>query len=349
VATFYTDADLAGAGEFSDPELTLATEFTVPDGQVNWLRWRCPSAAPGVTPAFRIYDASNNVVATVPLDGAVVTSAWNQGTPASPIALTAGTYRAAINTTTYLARANFFSGGPITRGDITGVQGRFANGIAAPGGGSNSAYFVDIDFGDPGPAEGTAAVGLGLAVSATGANDREGSAALGLGLAVAATGAADREGTAALGLNLAVAASGATDREGVAALGLGLAVAATGANDREGSAALGLGLAVSATGSAPSVTPASGTVALGLDLSPSATGERGSSGSAALGLGLAPVAAGARGASGEVALGLGLEVSATGSNGDTGRPVTPWPWTPRPVSSYPWTPRPVKSFQEVES
>jgi hypothetical protein len=250
VATFYTDADLAGAGEFSDPELTLATEFTVPDGNVNWLRWRCPSGAPSVTPSFRIYDASNNVVATVPLDGAVVTSAWNQGTPVSPIALTAGTYRASVNTTHYLARANFFSGGPIVRGDITGVQGRFANGIAAPGGGSNSAYFVDIDFGDaaPEPAEGTADVGLGLAVAGTGGRASRAAAALGVGLAVSGAGARDSEGAAGVGLALAVSATGARPARGTVTIDLGLAIAAAGARAARGSAALGLNLAVAASG-----------------------------------------------------------------------------------------------------
>lgn len=307
MATFYTDADLAGAGEFSDPELTLATEFTVPDGNVNWLRWRCPSSAPGVTPQFRIYDAANNVVATVPLDGAVATGAWNQGTPGSPIALTAGTYRASINTTTYLARANFFSGGPIVRGDITGVQGRFANGVAAPGGGTNSAYFVDIDFGDApvDPAEGSVAIGLGLAVAATGGRSSS----------------------------------------GVVALGAGLAVAATGSRASRGSAAVGLGLAVAASGS----SPARGTVALTLGLGVAATGARASLGAADVGLGLVPAATGARPSGGSAAVGLNLAVSASGSNGDTGRPVTPFPFTPRPGSTYPWTPRPVKSFQEVES
>jgi hypothetical protein len=260
VATFYTDADLSGAGEFSDPELTLATEFTVPDGNVNWLRWRCPSVAPSVTPSFRIYDASNNLVATVPLDGPVVTSAWNQGTPVAPIALTAGTYRASINTTDYLARGSFFSGGPIVRGDITGVQGRFANGIAAPGGASNSAYFVDWDFGDPvvDPAEGSVGVGLDLAVAATGATSARGSGALGVGLAVAAAGTSPRRGVAAAGLALAVSAAGARPATGSVALTLGLAPAAVGARAASGAASLALNLAVSAAGPLPAVPPGSG-------------------------------------------------------------------------------------------
>ena len=250
MATFYTDADLAGAGEFSDPEITLATEFAVPDGNVNWLRWRCPSITPSVTPAFRIYDASNNLVSTVALDGAVVTSAWNQGTPVSPIALAAGTYRASINTTEYLARSNFFSGGPIVRGDITGVQGRFANGIAAPGGASNSAYFIDIDFGDaaPEPAEGAVGVGLDLAVSATGGRVSGGVAGVGVGLALTAAGGRRSAGAAGVGLGLAVAAAGARPSRGAVALVIDLAASTAGARASRGSAALGANLAVSAVG-----------------------------------------------------------------------------------------------------
>lgn len=246
MATFYTDADLAGAGEFTDPELTVATEYTLPDGNVNWLRWRCPSAAPGVTPAFRIYDAGGSTVATVALDGAVATSAWNQGTPVAPIALTAGTYRMSINTTEYLARANFFSGGPIVRGAITGVQGRFANGIAPPGGASNSAYFVDIDFSAAGPAEGAAAVGLGLAVAAAGRRTSRAVAAVVIDLAPVAVGARRSASGVTVGLGLAVAGAGRRASAAAAAVGVNLAVAAAGARPARGSVALTLDLAVDA-------------------------------------------------------------------------------------------------------
>lgn len=220
MASFYTDDDLTGAGEFSDPELTVATEYTIPEGNINFLRWRCPSVAPSVTPVFRIYDASNNVVATVALDAAVATSAWNVGTPASPIAMAAGTYRAAINTTEYVARADFFAGGPIVRGDITGVQGRFANGVAAPGGTSNSAYFVDIDFGDVVPAAGSADVGLAVDVAAVGARRSAGTVATVIDLATVASGSRVSAGAVAVGLQLDVAASGVHRAAGTAAVSL---------------------------------------------------------------------------------------------------------------------------------
>jgi hypothetical protein len=131
--------------------------------------------------------------------------------------------------------------------------------------------------------------------------------------------------------------------EGESALGLDLGVAAAGARDSRGAAAVGLGMAAAVSGSAS----ASGAVALTLGLSAAATGARASLGAAAVGLGLAPAAAGVRSSGGAAAVGLSLAISASGSNGDTGRPVTPFPFTPEPGSSYPWTPRPVKSFQEV--
>lgn len=251
MATFYTDADLAGAGEFSDPELTLATEYTIQDGNINFLRWRCPSVAPSVTPAFRIYDASNNLVATVALDGAVTTSAWNIGTPVAPIALSAGTYRASINTTEYLARSGFFNSGPIVRGDITAVQGRFANGIAAPGGASNSAYFVDIDFGDAAPALGSADVGLDIDVAAAGASRSAGTAATVVDLAGAVSGSRVSEGAASVSLALDVAAAGARTSGGVAATGLALDVTVSGARRAAGAAAVSLVIDVAARSGTP--------------------------------------------------------------------------------------------------
>lgn len=140
--------------------------------------------------------------------------------------------------------------------------------------------------------------------------------------------------------------TGAPDpAEGTSDTGLGLAVVAAGARLSQGLAGAGVGLTVAAAGAAP----ARGTVALSLGLAVAAAGARASGGTAALELGLAPAATGRRSAAGTAALGLGLAVSASGSNGDTGRPVTPFPFSPRPVSGYPWTPRPVKSFEEVES
>jgi len=152
----------------------------------------------------------------------------------------------------------------------------------------------------PDPAEGTADVGLNLAVAATGARDSDGVAALGLGLALAGTGARDSDGVAALGLGLAVATSGAQPASGMVALALNLAVAASGARPASGSAALGLGLA------------------------PAAAGGRPARGSATLGLNLAVAASGSNGQSGRPVTPWPFPQN----------PVSTYPWTPRPVRSF---------------
>jgi hypothetical protein len=154
--------------------------------------------------------------------------------------------------------------------------------------------------GDP-PNEGSAALGLGLAVAATGARDSDGSAALGLGLGVAATGARDSDGSAALGFGLAVAATGSAPHGGSVAMTLNLALAGAGARDSLGSAALGFGLAVSGAG------------------------ERDSSGSAALGLNLAVAVAGSNGD-------IGCPVPPYPFSPRAGITL---PWTPRTVRSFP--------------
>lgn len=144
MATFFTDGDLSGAGEFVEGEVSLATEFTLPGGTIARFRWRWPTIAPGVTPAIRLYDAGGSTVATVSFDTATL-DAWNWATPGAPISIAAGTYRATVNTTRYPALGGFFAS-PITRGDITGVQGRFTSGVAAPTSTSTASYFVDVDF-----------------------------------------------------------------------------------------------------------------------------------------------------------------------------------------------------------
>lgn len=100
----------------------------------------------------------------------------------------------------------------------------------------------------PATAEGTADLGLDLAVAAAGAAQHDGAAVLGLGLAVAAQGAAPAQGTVTLSLGLGVAATGARDSLGAAALGLGLAVVSAGQRASLGATALGLNLAVAARG-----------------------------------------------------------------------------------------------------
>jgi len=147
MTTFYTDADLSGAAQFGpESEAALATEFTIAvDGTASF-RWRWPDTTPGVTPVVRVWSASGTLVAgPISFDTSDV-GAWNTAGLASPVALTAGTYRVAVNTNRYTARTGFFSS-PITRGDITGVQGRFGSSpTSAPSTTTAATYFVDIDF-----------------------------------------------------------------------------------------------------------------------------------------------------------------------------------------------------------
>lgn len=132
--------------------------------------------------------------------------------------------------------------------------------------------------------------------------------------------------------------------EGTLALGLDLAPALTGARASQGALALGLDLQAALTGARAS----QGALSAGLGLSVALSGERDALGQLQAGLGLAPSLTGARASLGSLALGLNLTVNLTGTNGESGRPVTPYPFTPRPVAGFPWSTRPVKSFEEVE-
>lgn len=145
MATFFTDADLAGAAQFVEFELVIGTRFTIETGLVV-PRWRWPNNAPGVTPMVRVYDTGGALVAgPIAFDSTALTS-WNTAGSASPLALPAGTYDFTVNTTHYMAVAGFFAGGPITRGAITGVQARFGNVGQAPPNGATATYYMDIDW-----------------------------------------------------------------------------------------------------------------------------------------------------------------------------------------------------------
>lgn len=144
---FYTDTDLIGTGEFFEPTVSLATEFTVPNGLVNRMRWRFPAVNPAVTPVVRLYDENGDLVtgSNIGFDTSTL-DRWNWATFASPLVVVAGTYRATVVTTRYTARSGFFSSGSITRNGITAVQGVFAGGDTRPVTGSSASYLVDIDF-----------------------------------------------------------------------------------------------------------------------------------------------------------------------------------------------------------
>jgi len=152
VATFFNDGDLTGTGETVESEVWLATELTVPDGEINFFRWRWPAVAPVVTPVFRLFNAAGTEMEIGPASATTLAfdtsanDAWNSATPPSPIVLAAGTYRPTINTTRYVFKGSFFSGGSIVRGDITGVQGRFGPPGSAPASTSPTAYLPEFDF-----------------------------------------------------------------------------------------------------------------------------------------------------------------------------------------------------------
>lgn len=149
---FFTDGDLSGSLETAEAEVWLATEFTVPAGNANKFRWRFPAIPSGVTPLMRLFNAGGTALAIGPASATTLAfdtstnDAWNNATPPAPVALSAGTYRATINTTRYVFIGSFFAGGPITRAGVTAVQSRFGSPGSAPASTSNTLYTPDMDF-----------------------------------------------------------------------------------------------------------------------------------------------------------------------------------------------------------
>jgi hypothetical protein len=224
----------------------------------------------GVTVKAALYDWSDGSKLTSGSDVAFTSGIqdwWDYAELATPIHVSAGAQICpAIRTEAYVSSTGASSPWPITSGDLSAATGagHFRDMAGLPGGPganpdttfpdsvfNNGCYFVDVvfvpDSGDA-PAEGQAALTLGLAVAATGAAPAEGSAGVGLGLAVASAGSARAEGQVALSLGLGITSAGARDSLGAAALGLGLAVVSAGHRASLGATALGLNLAVAARG-----------------------------------------------------------------------------------------------------
>jgi hypothetical protein len=150
VTAFYTDADLTGSGEFAEPTVTLSTRLTVPDGTFNTVRSRFPALA-GATVKPRIYSDAGTLLWPATLGTAApfdttTNDAWNSATISGGLSVSAGTYRLCQVVTRYVALGGFFSGGSITRGSITGIQGTFDGGDVFPASTSTATYFVDGDF-----------------------------------------------------------------------------------------------------------------------------------------------------------------------------------------------------------
>lgn len=268
-----------------DQSYNMGIRFSHEDGGPCWgVEWRVPDSVPppaGGVHAVSIWELAGGTRVAyqefVPVPGGFQSVEFTTKPTLDPAP---ALYIAAVYTLHYVFRAR--SVNPVTSpsGKIVADDGRLTtfNGGAAiapiPNDTFASWYYVSPIMDDGGsepPNEGSAALGLDLAVSATGSADHEGAAALGLGLAVAATGGRDSDGAAALGLGLAVAATGSSPHGGSAALTLGLALAGAGERDSLGSAALGLGLAPSGAG----VRASLGAAALTLNLALSSAGSNG--------------------------------------------------------------------------
>lgn len=143
---FYADAEWVGAPAAQEAEVWLATRFTVITDGTAIPGWYWPNLTPSVTPAMRIYTTAGALVAGPIAFNSTTLGAYNAA--GAGVALTAGTYDVVVNTTHYVFLAGFFASGSVTRGAITGVQGRFSTPGTPPSSGSTSttAYGPDIDW-----------------------------------------------------------------------------------------------------------------------------------------------------------------------------------------------------------
>ncbi len=153
MTNFHTDDDLAGAQQFPADEgvLQLATEMTVGVAGTARFRWYFPNIAPGVTNVIRVWDAGGTLHAGPLTFQTTTPGQWNT-TAGSAIAMPVGTYRITVTTDRYVARTGFYTGGAITRGDLTGIASRVGTSTSeAPATSSTATFFVDIDFTADGP------------------------------------------------------------------------------------------------------------------------------------------------------------------------------------------------------
>jgi hypothetical protein len=236
---------------------SLGTRFQpAVDGQATHGEWYFPITSPSQPVQIGIFRNSDEVLLGSTTFAGGESAGRHQVAFSPAIDLVAGVeYTVAIwSSDTYVSTSGYFASDK-TSGDLycPAVAGRFlvSASLDFPDQSfGNANYWPDLIFvPDSDPAEGSAALGLDLAVAATGARSSSAVAALGLGLAVASSGSISAEGQAAAGLGLAVAASGARPASGTVALSLNLAVSASGVRSASGAAALGLNLTVSASGS----------------------------------------------------------------------------------------------------
>jgi len=261
VATIFSGQTPAVTNANNASPIHVGTYFTpAVDGSVTKARWYPPTTSQSSVKAalFRTIDSAK-IGADVTFAGSVAGPGWVEVAFASPVAVVAGTQYAVVVRTPqfYTATTGASSPWPITNGDLSTPTnaGRFNDSDDADvqfptDSFNNGCYFVDVEFTtEEVPAEGSAALGLELALAGIGARDSGGVAAMGLELAVASSGSISAEGVAAAGLGLTVAAAGARPASGSLDVILNLAVSGSGLRTSSGVSALGLGLTVSATGS----------------------------------------------------------------------------------------------------
>ncbi len=230
--------------DLTDGIVLMLGTYVVPAvaGTVTHIRFRFPETVQGDVKAALFETAgSTKVSGADQIFPAPTLDDWNEVALAAPVSVAAGIeYCAAVRITRYCSSIGLF---PLTNGDLSAPTdaGRYSTfdpdgSVTFPNNASplGAAYFVDVVFAAEEPAEGSAALGLGLVVAAAGARASRAEASLGVDLAVVAAGARPAHGAAALGLDLVVAAAGIRPSGGAAALGLSLAVAARGSNGDAG-------------------------------------------------------------------------------------------------------------------
>jgi hypothetical protein len=161
--SFYVAGDVASIGFFNQPGgINLGVKMVLPAGTISAGRWFYPDQP--VSPlVWRLYDSAGSSVLAGALPDAVTQQVFvTFSTAASglPLHVAAGTYWSVIESNApYSAIPGFYSGGAVTRGDLTFGASAFVAPPppAFPGNSSNAAYMNDIVFTPDGGARSPAA------------------------------------------------------------------------------------------------------------------------------------------------------------------------------------------------
>lgn len=201
--------------------------------------------------------------------------------------------------------------------------------VTAPNEGT-AALDVDIAYTATGssPNSGTADLPVDLALAGAGSSPNSGTAALGIDLAYTATGSAPANGTTDLPVDVGLAATGSSPNAGTADLAIEIGQDATGARTSNGTAAVAAAIELAAAGTAPTVDANEGTASLPVNVALAATGTAptvpAAEGTAALTLDVDLAAAGSRNATATAEdLGTTIDLTATGGRASQGTSQTP--------------------------